>query len=551
MRRLEPARYAAQAICGLLAFACARPRPSSVSRPAAGEAAVRLTDGGGSSTAPPLTTLIPAERVTVDPARARPQRAKAIAMGERWGCAQFTTEAGSRWQCWDAVTARSAQAPPQAWTVPWLSEGGAATVMSSADHLCAYAPQTRSYRCWQRPHRGEAVGHELSARMQWANPAYAASFVPNAFNLRDFPRGAFTGGTFGCLLGQLGDLWCVGDDELGQLGDAGHRWIDQGSPAFFIRPSSWDVALGVWHGCALPQRSSQAVCWGRGDFGQLGRIPATTCGYRKRDVGCASLAQAGPVTAATDRERAIRAGDLFTCAADPKGILCWGANQDAFFGARGSCPPEVRRSWPTLQGTTSAPNAACPAHPERVAGIAEFPMRFEVGPRGICVGVGGAIQCRGAIPTPRGSTTAFQKTVVAESEEAARALGAYTITAPNVIAVSPGEDASACAIHADGSVVCWGEGYSPADAIDLPVPISFETAAPPSEVAVYGTYGSPDIWDDDDCVIRRGCTLRPAVVPACPIAEGGNRRFKDAPRWSELADSAKEQEEQIVRVRGS
>lgn len=494
------------------------------------------------------TIVIVADRLTVDSTGVRPLRPKAILMGERWGCAQFMTEVGGRWQCWDAPAVSSA--PLRAWTVPWLPERGGTTFGSAADHLCAFLPDTRSYRCWERLRRSESVGHALPERMAWANPAYASSNVPDAYKLRDFPTGAFTGGTFGCLLGALGDLWCIGDDELGQLGDSGHRWVDRGLPTFFLRPSSWDVGLGVWHGCALPNGSSRVVCWGRGDFGQLGGIPPTACMHRNRRVPCARSPQAGPMTAATDRERAIRAGDLFTCAADPKGILCWGANQDAFFGARGSCPAEVRRSWPTLQGTTSAPIAACPAHPERIAGIDEFPTRFEAGPRGICFGVGGAIQCRGAIPTPRGSATAFQKTVIAESEQAARLMGAYALHAPDVIAVSAGQDASACAIHGDGSVVCWGEGYSPADAPDLPIAVSFERPAQPSEVAVYGMSGSPDVWGDDDCVIRRGCTLRPAPMPPCPTMNTGDAGFGDTPPWSEFASSAEQHEGQVVRVRG-
>lgn len=124
-------------------------------------------------------------------------------------------------------------------------------------------------------------------------------------------------------------------------------------------------------------------------------------------------------------------------------------------------------------------------------------------------------------------------------------------TGPDVIAVSPGQDASACAIHADGSVVCWGEGYSPTEAPNLPVAVSFETASPPSEVAVYGISGSADDWGDDDCVIRRGCTLRPSALPSCAHEEAADSGAHDTSTWSELAGSAGPHEGQIVRVRGS
>jgi hypothetical protein len=58
-------------------------------------------------------------------------------------------------------------------------------------------------------------------------------------------------------------------------------------------------------------------------------------------------------------------------------------------------------------------------------------------------------KCIGAVMTPRGGPV-------------------------RLVMISPGEDASACGFR-DGQIVCWGEGYSPPDALDLPVPIVFES----------------------------------------------------------------------------
>jgi hypothetical protein len=81
--------------------------------------------------------------------------------------------------------------------------------------------------------------------------------------------------------------------------------------------------------------------------------------------------------------------------------------------------------------------------------------------------------------------------------------------------------------------------------------VTFEVASPPSEVAVYGMNGNPDDWGDDECVIRRGCTLRPVVMPSCPRAEARDAGSPDTRTWSELAGSAEQHEGQVVRVRGS
>jgi hypothetical protein len=161
------------------------------------------------------------------------------------------------------------------------------------------------------------------------------------------------------------------------------------------------------------------ACWGRGDYGQLGAPANEVCAVDGHDIPCARTPLRGLTL--TDGVVAAAAGDLFTCLSDRQGIECWGANQDAFFGSPASCPDTLRRAWPTLHGSVAAPRAACSPSPVRIAGAAEFIQDFQVGPRGMCFDQSGALQCIGAIETPR----------------APRFVGAM---------ISPGQDASACAV---------------------------------------------------------------------------------------------------------
>jgi len=145
--------------------------------------------------------------------------------------------------------------------------------------------------------------------------------------------------------------------------------------------------------------------------------------------------------------------------------------------------------------------AACRllAHPGPHPNVSGFQQSFQVAPRGLCLDDSrGVLQCLGGIRTPRGG---------------GRAIG-----------MSPGQDASACALR-DGGVVCWGEAYSAASALDVPVPVDFEPFAAIRETAVVGPSDSGG-WSAG-CLIRQGCAFAPASVSPC--APGPTARA-----WSEV-----------------
>jgi hypothetical protein len=470
----------------------------------------------------------------------------AIELGEGWGCAVFTSEAGSARQCWRAGALGQPVHARPTWTAP---DAPHVAGEAGPDRLCVLVGQ--ELRCWHAPRPGEAAPRAWPEAGAWLNPR---RLTREQTAHPAYAQQAFVGGSFACLRGD--DLWCVGDDGYGQLGAAGAAaGADGPEPLLDLEPVT-EVGLGRWHGCA--RRAGQTLyCWGRGDAGQLGATAPDRCGAGdpQRPIACArrpqraSFALAGMVTG-------LQAGDLFTCSAGDAGVVCWGAARDGFFGKPSACPAGLRRAWPTRHGPARAPRAACsttPAAvrageqwgarrakaalpPQPIAGGSEpaegsglmvrAPGIFAVGPRGVCVQErdgGGTVTCAGAVPTPRG-------------------------LAATRVKVSPGDDASACAVSRAGEVLCWGEGYSPAGAPARPVPIVFEEPPPNPDAAVVD-YGDPSSAGPS-CLIQRGCTLKAARPPPC--APGATAGAATAPStWAALGGAANQRAGQVVSVIGT
>lgn len=452
-------------------------------------------------------------------------------LGERWGCARFATGVGSTAQCWDAP--QKYGDPVKAWTVPWLRDKAPQV---GPDRVCELAKPKLTFRCWQRPVRTETEGKELPASQQWRKPNHAGR--NDAFSLGE----TFVGGTFSCLkatktYGVEGDktwlpdgqqspneegLWCLGDDRFGQLGGSSAVPPANGTPedtAYVngIWPAR-NVALGTWHACAVAARGGlgwDIACWGRGDAGQLGAPGPDRCEIDGVAVACAKRAQRGVAFGSESEPPALHAGDLYTCSSSPRGVHCWGASRDGFFGSPKACPASLRRAWPTLHGSVAAPRASCSLTPAKLAGVQGFQQHPSVGPRGICFDEGIPLRCIGGIRTPRG--------------------GGIT-----GVVVSPGEDASACGLR-NGSVVCWGEGYSPPGAPEVPLPIALEPLPKVTETAVVASENASGY--SASCLVRKGCDFGPAPLSACA---------PDLPAsdWETLRGSAKAHIGELVHVRG-
>jgi len=441
------------------------------------------------------------------------QRHSQIILGEGWGCATFDSERGKIHQCWDAGPS------PRAWLVPTLK----GQTFVGPDRTCEHDVHGLTFRCWHRPRRGDKQLREMPPAWQWLNPHKAA--WEDSYNRSDRLKDVVMGPTFACLRTTRNDrVFCLGDNRFGQLGSSTPPRPETGvEDATWVRGVGPVVtpALGTWHGCGLAEPAGfneriPVVCWGRGDHGQLGAPAPDRCVVGGRRIPCARKPVRGPTV--KDQMAVLAAGDLFTCVTSSEGTACWGANRDGLFGVPGSCPEALRRAWPTLDGPVAAPNASCTTTPVQLPDATEFDPHLTVRPREICYRVGDRERCLSGVPKPRDATIAHYR-------------------------VSPGSDASACAVS-DDRVICWGEKYSPPGEPDKPVPVALEALPPIGDLAIMSIIGRTDAAKGkQSCQIQRACPEPVRKVPPCT----GREQARPA---SEILADAQALAGRTVRVRG-
>ena len=406
-----------------------------------------------------------------------------LVVGDGWGCARVFGWNQPHWQCWNAGANNAS--PIKARLVSGLSPKADPAV--GPDRLCFL--DGSQGKCWSWPElaRGQPADF-LEAQVQQGRLGQL-----------------MVGGTFSCLIQYIGAermLACSGDNAFGQL-------AQKDQPVALER---WQGALGAWHGCVYGRtETSHLECWGRGDAGQLGRVPDGVCTVGGKRIPCdANLRTVDfPVRGAQ-----MYAGDMFTCAVVgyPSELACWGGSRDGGMGDA-ACTSELRQAWPVGTGFVAAPKATCSTAPVKVFELGSERREISVGPRGVCVTEKGKTRCLGAIATPSVAVTK--------------------------IAVSKGARANACGI-ADSRVLCWGEGYSSEQQPGVAVPIAFQSTAPASAVVDFPPPAGA-AWSEDH-LINHGCHRGPASLPPCdPKASGES--------WATLAAKADSLQGRRVSVR--
>ena len=125
------------------------------------------------------------------------------------------------------------------------------------------------------------------------------------------------GGNFGCALVDLGQLWCWGSNDSGQLGATGlggsYVPIRMGARADWVA-----VEAGTSHACAIAADRT-LWCWGRADRGQSGE-PV--------------MPRRLPTQIGTHADwQALALGDQFTCALKSDGTRwCFDDNDQGALG---------------------------------------------------------------------------------------------------------------------------------------------------------------------------------------------------------------------------
>ncbi len=459
-----------------------------------------------------------------------------VVLGEGWGCAWLQ----NRFGCWESIPPEARQRGRRDTLPTWRAQLGG--TVPGVDRTCSLEGDL--LRCWHRPRRGEAAPRPWQGTGSFSKPRVA---IPMRAIDKELLPG-MVGGTFACVSWDT-DLWCAGDNTYGQLGSGDGptdtaRLLNIGGVT--------NVGFGTWHACVSqqePQLGENALyCWGRNDAGQLGIKGPDVCRVADGEVPCAKTPQRVPfrlglhglMLARNWGPGELRAGDLFTCSHHRAGIVCWGASRDGVFGRADLCPEDLRRSWPTRHGLVPAPSATCSPTPVAIPGSDRFKSNFgiprhrgpspdptevttkyAIGPRGICmVSDAGEIWCRGAIPSPRN--------LVAEQ-----------------VAVSPGDDASACALTKNGRLYCWGEGYSPAGVPDRPLRIELGELPRPEKTTP--TFQSTETrtgqpWGRT-CAVPHACgDSRRSLIPCASTAA--------ARTWSEISASGDQFVGQVVSATG-
>lgn len=131
------------------------------------------------------------------------------------------------------------------------------------------------------------------------------------------------GDQFACSLGGTGTIRCWGKNDLGQTGNASRDFKDVYFPEYAaLANNNVDLSLGEKHGCAL-NSLGEVWCWGSNEFGQLGDVTRPNSSL-VQTIAFTSIPRKIQLPA---RIKSIDSGSFHTCAISEDSFLyCWGAN---------------------------------------------------------------------------------------------------------------------------------------------------------------------------------------------------------------------------------
>ncbi len=194
-----------------------------------------------------------------------------IQAGDDFTCAAQVTGAVSCWgnnaqgQLANDIVMVPTSAAPVAANVP-----NAAAISAGGQHVCAHVGT--SVQCWGRGDSGQ-LGDGLGMNSGAAVPV---NLPPTANTLQ-----VVTGPNHSCVLTTMGDVYCWGSNDNGQLMLEPDK---MGNDQFTLTPVLLDIgtpavqiATGATHTCVL-SRAGEVLCWGTNAEGQLGD-GTTTYGF--------------------------------------------------------------------------------------------------------------------------------------------------------------------------------------------------------------------------------------------------------------------------------
>jgi len=267
-----------------------------------------------------------------------------------------------------------------------------------------------------------------------------------------------------CAVTKDGDVECWGNNDTGQLGNGTTAPSAAPVKVIGLDGPATSVSVGLGTVCATT-KSKKAYCWGLGQEGELGN--GATPPFASKAVLVKGLGSG--VTA-------VSAGQRVACAVKDGALLCWGDGLTRILGNSSTnivaVPTPVKGLESGVASVSVGINAACAVKgtglycwggfdgfgelgngtatgsftPVEVKGLGPV-QSVSVGAGFACaVEVSGAVKCWG-----NGSAGALGNGELAISPIPVQVQGLTS----GVVAVSAGA-VSACALDADGKVVCWG-----------------------------------------------------------------------------------------------
>jgi alpha-tubulin suppressor-like RCC1 family protein len=305
------------------------------------------------------------------------------------------------------------------------------------------------------------------------------------------------GSEVSCAVDALGDMWCWGNSQSGQLGIAGLEET--------LTPRKLTIGAGVWmnvtvgdvigHACGL-QKDGSAWCWGSNGNGELGL----------GTLDIPSMPEPTAVTPGAPPWSALRVGAPFTCGLRENSTLwCWGWKYVGFVHSDSYvlAPTQVGVDTDWQQLSLGQHHACALKSDESVwcwgespAPQLEPPKLVDTSYKAIAAGwahtcgvrVDGSLWCWGdntsgqlGLGTSGGAITEPTQVGTGTSWVAVSAGGAHT-----------------CAIDAANTLYCWGDNL----AMQLGHGMTSEPAFNPTPVASEDRFELVDLGFEHSCAAR-------------------------------------------------
>jgi alpha-tubulin suppressor-like RCC1 family protein len=203
-----------------------------------------------------------------------------------------------------------------------------ASISSGSFHVCGLDAAGAAW-CWGENSNGE-LGRGSTGDQASPVPVAGGHVFAEVSAGKSPLVGLEEVGEHTCARDALGEAWCWGFNQDGQLGNRS-RTASSLPVRVVLEEAVGAIAAGAFHSCALTLEG-RALCWGANDSGQLGS--AVQNPSLDAPVQVLGGLRFRSLTAGGASKTALRAVRAHTCALTPEGLAyCWGQNGSGQLGS--------------------------------------------------------------------------------------------------------------------------------------------------------------------------------------------------------------------------